>query len=948
MIKILAIDDNQDNLVSIKALISESFPDALILTALTGMEGLDIAQAEDPDVILLDIVMPGMDGFETCKRLKTDKKLSDIPVVFLTALKGDKNSRIQALECGAEAFLPKPIDEVELTAQIRAMVKIRNSNLNKYDEKKHLVRLVEEQTSELKANHIATLNLLEDLRKENDARKYSEEATIETQTLYHSFIEQLPNPVFRKDLAGHFTLVNSEFCKLKGLDKEDLLGKTPMEVADYEIRIHGERGNAIKYALLGENIHELILETGKSFEQEEDYPAADGSMQHLHVIRMPVRNSYGTIVGTQGIMFDITGRKKAELDLKNSYNLLNNLTAQVPGVVYQYRLYPDGNSAFPYSSPGMYDIYEVTPEEVREDASPVFYRIHPEDFNSIVETITESARNQILYHIEFRVNLPKQGVRWRLCDAKPELLPDGSTLWHGIITDITERKLAEKQLQLLSRAVEDSPVTVVITNKEGIIEYANPKFSEVTGYSAAEVLGKNPRILKSGNQTKEFYTGLWDTILSGKEWVGEFQNKKKSGESFWESAIISSIKNNEGEITSFIAVKEDITEKKKLLEALIKAKEKAVESDHLKTSFLNNISHEIRTPFNGILGFLGIIQEGALTDEERDEYIGIINKSAYRLMNTINDIVEISQIQAGQITLKPSKTNIRKLSEELYNRFIADAEQAGLEFTINYSLPDNAEYLSIDSVKLQTVLSIMIGNAIKFTKEGSIQLGIKLADRTEEIEFSVKDTGVGIAESKKNIIFERFRQADGSNTRHFEGSGLGLSIAKAYIEMLGGKILVESEEGKGSTFRFTIPYKGLLKEKIISNTIIKTERAAKEIKELIILIVEDDEGSALLLEMSVRTFCKELIKVKTGVEAVDACRNNPDIDLVFMDIKMPGMDGHEATRQIRQFNTRAVVIAQTAYAMSGDREKAIGAGCNDYISKPIRKDKLVELMKMYF
>jgi len=256
-------------------------------------------------------------------------------------------------------------------------------------------------------------------------------------------------------------------------------------------------------------------------------------------------------------------------------------------------------------------------------------------------------------------------------------------------------------------------------------------------------------------------------------------------------------------------VKERTFELEKTNIELIEAKERAEESDKLKTAFLNNISHEIRTPFNSILGFLSILQNDDLTASEKAEYTSIINKSAYRLMNTINDIVERSQIQTGQMKLTASEINIKMLTGVLFDQFKPDAESQGLEFTLNNDLPDSMDSIFTDSIKLKTILSILIGNAIKFTKEGSIEFGY---DRVEtsgrgslQMKFYVKDTGIGIPENKQQVIFEQFMQADVYNTRQFEGSGLGLSIAKAYVEMLGGKIWVESSEGKGSIFYFTIP-----------------------------------------------------------------------------------------------------------------------------------------------
>ncbi|HEY5510350.1 MAG TPA: response regulator, partial [Prolixibacteraceae bacterium] len=263
---------------------------------------------------------------------------------------------------------------------------------------------------------------------------------------------------------------------------------------------------------------------------------------------------------------------------------------------------------------------------------------------------------------------------------------------------------------------------------------------------------------------------------------------------------------------------------------------------------------------------------------------------------------------------------------------------------------------STDSAKLNTILSILIGNAIKFTKAGSIEFGCNMVEThgprnigagRASLQFYVKDTGIGIFENKQQSIFELFMQADVSNSRQFEGAGLGLSIAKAYVEMLGGKIWVESDpedisEGKGSTFFFTLPYNNERLKKMGTN------EDVSEVSGLKILIVEDDETSELFLRNAIKLFSKEILYARTGVKAVEGCRNNPDIDLILMDIKMPVMDGLEATRQIRQFNKEVIIIAQTAFGLTDDQKKAIAAGCNDYISKPIKKEQLLVLIQKYF
>ena len=387
----------------------------------------------------------------------------------------------------------------------------------------------------------------------------------------------------------------------------------------------------------------------------------------------------------------------------------------------------------------------------------------------------------------------------------------------------------------------------------------------------------------------------------------------------------------------------DVTEKKKILDDLINAKEQAEESDKLKTSFLNNISHEIRTPFNGILGFLSMLQYDGLEPVERDEYIGIINQSAERLMNTINDIVDLSQIQTGLMKVNLSSTDIQGVINDQVTRFRPEAELKGLQFNVTRDFPEPIDKFLTDRKKLNTILFHLIGNAIKFTKSGSIE--VTVLGNVKSIEFCVKDTGIGISKDKQQIIFNRFMQADHSNTRKFEGSGLGLTIAKAYVDMLNGKLWMESHEGQGSSFYFSIP-NGIVPDEKRTKT--DPEKEKNENKELKILIAEDDEGSAVFLSILVKPFCQEVLKVRSGVEVVDACRNNPDLDLILMDIRMPIMDGYEATRQIRKFNSKVVIIAQTAFALTGDYEKAIAAGCNDYISKPIRKDKLQMLIHNFF
>lgn len=318
------------------------------------------------------------------------------------------------------------------------------------------------------------------------------------------------------------------------------------------------------------------------------------------------------------------------------------------------------------------------------------------------------------------------------------------------------------------------------------------------------------------------------------------------------------------------------------------------------------------------------------------------------MLNIINDIISISKIESGLIEVSLSETNIKEEMKYIHNFFQLETKQKGIQLHISKELPAKYSIIKTDREKLYAILSNLVKNAIKFTNQGTIEFGCE--KKGENIEFFVKDSGIGISNSQKNVVFERFRQANESLTRSHEGSGLGLAISKAYVEMLGGKIRVESEEGKGSTFYFTIPYnfEPELQEKIV---IEKTNGDVKEenkINSLKVLIVEDDAISKLLITIAVKPYSKEILKVSNGLQAIEACRNSPDIDLVMMDINMPEMGGYEATKQIREFNKDLVIIAQTANGMQSDRDEAINSGCTDYISKPINIIDLSKLIHKYF
>ncbi len=401
-----------------------------------------------------------------------------------------------------------------------------------------------------------------------------------------------------------------------------------------------------------------------------------------------------------------------------------------------------------------------------------------------------------------------------------------------------------------------------------------------------------------------------------------------------------------------VTVARDITERKLNEQKLIEAKEKAEESERLKSAFLANMSHEIRTPMNGILGFASLLKEPLLTKEEQEKYLSIIEKSGERMLNTVNDIIDISKIESGQMTVTFSDINVNEQMKFVYNFFKPEMKQKGLDIVLNTGLPEDKSIISTDKEKFYGIMTNLIKNAVKFTQEGSIELGY--AQKDGFLEFYVKDTGTGIPQDQYELVFRRFIQGSTSLTRNYEGSGLGLAISKAYVEMLGGKIWLESKangaDGKeketGTTFFFTLPYDH--RHAASSKTGEADAGADKFAKKLKVMVVEDDEISEQLLKHLVEPYAEDILVCHGGKEAVDTFRKHPDVDLIFMDVKMPDMDGYAATREIRKFNEKVIIIAQTAFAQAGEGENAREAGCNDYLAKPIKIAFVQEIIKRYF
>jgi PAS domain S-box-containing protein len=581
-----------------------------------------------------------------------------------------------------------------------------------------------------------------------------------------------------------------------------------------------------------------------------------------------------------------------------------------------------------------YSREELLIMNMRDLFSPAYLITHPLRYDLLKEGKINKAEREVI----------QKSGNSIFVEMNSKMMPDGT--FQSIFRDVTERRQAEDALResefRLARAEKVAKIgnwKILLSNKTMI---GSVGACDIYGVNVNKTLLEDAQKIPLPEYRPLLDKALNDLITKGIPYDLEFKICRNSDKKIID---IHSIANYDSRNNIVYGVIQDITEQKLAERALIVAKERAEESDRLKSAFLANMSHEIRTPMNGILGFASLLKEVNLSGEKQKEYIQIIEKSGDRMLGIINDIVDISKIEAGMMNVDINETNINEQIDYVYTFFKPEVDEKGIRLTCKTNLRGEKAVILTDREKVYAVLINLLKNAIKFTEKGSIEFGYIRKDAF--LEFYIKDTGIGICPDRQGVIFERFIQADISDVMARQGAGLGLSISKAYVTMLNGRIWVESEAGKGSTFFFTIPYNCAGEIKIPAELSIPREEVKNPVKNLKILIAEDDVMSEILISTIVESICDVQLNAVTGDEAVEVCRNNPDLDLILMDIKMPVMDGYEAIREIRKFNKEVIIIAQTAYGLSIDKENAENAGCNEYISKPIVKEELLSLIQKY-
>jgi len=816
---------------------------------------------------------------------------------------------------------------------------------------------------------------------------------------------------------------------------------------------------------------DLTVKTGKPVSIEHIHPDKSGNNEYYLISTSPLTNMYGETDRVVHLAKNITELKKSEEDLHISEEKFRNIFTWSPVGIYQAD--EAGKILTANRSFAKMLGYE-NPDDLIQNANMTDLYLNPDERKKLIDHYDKTGAGSAT-NLEIQWKQRDGTVRWILLTAHAIRDQNGKTRYYeGFVVDITERKRSEEEVLKFQLGAERSDEIIFMTDIEGTITYINPAFSKLYGYTKEETLGQTPRILKSGIINLEGYKQFWDTLLAKQVVAGEVTNKTKDGRLLIMENTVNPILDQEGNIIGFLAIQQDITERKemeeklqlseekyrtmveqsndliwvldidgkltyannrceevtgykvnsfigesftsliiedelpsilrifqlvlngeslhyeihlkgindriflfsvnsapirkaseiigtvsfarditdirKAEEAMSSALEKAQESDRLKSAFLATMSHELRTPLNAVIGFSQLIN----IETPPDEVVKMaqrINKSGEHLLGIIEDMFDITMIESGQVRVKKEEFNVLPFLENIHNILKIEqgkAKKEGIDIVFHPGSMDRDFMLCTDKFKLGQILINLLKNALKFTHAGRIEYGFMTEIKKEEsfLKFFVKDTGIGIHEKSQKIIFDIFRQVDDSHTRQYGGTGIGLSVAKKLTEILGGKIWVDSKEGIGSTFYFTIPYYEKEIVQPVEDLIVVAQKTS-DFTGKTVLIAEDDNSNYEYLQFILMRLKLKTLWAKNGLDAIELSRSKPEIDLVLMDIKMPDMSGYEAAKQIKETRPGLPVIAHTAYALFGDKEKSLEAGCDDHITKPVQKEVLIKVLKKY-
>jgi len=520
-------------------------------------------------------------------------------------------------------------------------------------------------------------------------------------------------------------------------------------------------------------------------------------------------------------------------------------------------------------------------------------------------------------------------------DPAVESSDDIEALSRIVANLVREREEQHARLDNLKFALDEHAI-VSMTDPAGNITYANTRFCRVSGYAREELLGRNHRMLKSGRHEPAFYATLWQTIASGRTWHGEICNRAKDGHEYWVAATIVPFLDAAGRPHEYIAIRTDISARKQVEAEMIEARNAADAANRAKSEFLANMSHEIRTPMNGIIGMTELALDTQLDAEQR-EYLQIVRTSAHALLTLINDILDFSKIEAGKLAVEQIPYDLRVAVAETLKSLTLRAHQKGLEIAYDIAADVPARVIG-DPGRLRQVLVNLVGNAVKFTEKGEVvvTVGIAASDAGEVLlRIDVRDSGIGIPADKLELIFEAFTQEDASTTRKYGGTGLGLAISSRLVGLMGGRMWVESEQGAGSTFHFTVRLG-------IDGTVPLPEAPPAELKNRMALLVDDNAINSEIMARQLTRMGMRHARVASAAEAQAWLNVQHCPDVILLDVQMPDMDGFELAGWIRQQPAlaRVPMIVLTSGAMRGDARRCRDMGIDAYFPKPVAEKEL--------
>ncbi|KAB2866674.1 MAG: PAS domain S-box protein, partial [Bacteroidales bacterium] len=641
------------------------------------------------------------------------------------------------------------------------------------------------------------------------------------------------------------------------------------------------------------------------------------------------------VIGGIGIVEDITERVKADEVLKKKeqdFRILSSLTTDAASVL---SFNPDGTFNRQWLSDSLLHTVGYSPDEI--DSFEKWAKIvHPEDLHPYKEAVGKIMLGQKV-SLDFRVIGKNGKVFWVNNTVFPEYDESGKPVrLISALKDITAEKEAlialDYQRNLLDTIINIAPVGIWLSKPDGSYPIINKNFSELIGYGTA-MFSMTPEEIEHCRKSDDIALKS-DEPIEVEEDITFIDGNKHTIKVFKRRVF-----DINGSVLGVLGISTDITERKRYEKALVEALEKAEESDKLKSAFLANMSHEIRTPLNGIIGFSKYLRN--FPDTSRDEtlkFLNIICNSADHLLNLINDIIDISKIEVGQLKIAPESINLNALLNEIYTFYYSanpDLSKRGVSFRITTSLSDAESSIVVDKVRLRQVLNNLIGNALKFTREGSVEFGYELTTDKNYVRFFVKDTGIGISKDKVELIFQRFRQADVDITKKFGGTGLGLAISKSLVDLMGGNIWVDSQPEIGSTFYFTLPFIKTAIPVAKSDAPFEFKEVMDKLKGKRILIAEDDTNSLFYLKTVLQNSGIVCLEALNGRDAVNLFLKNPDVDLILMDLKMPELSGFEAIKEIRRVSPKVPIIVQTAHVFNDEKVLCNAMGCDNFISKPV-------------